>query len=65
MPKKTFPPEQIIGRLRQIAVLIEQGKKVPREQPHKEHADESSGRIVGYPSITFFEKQRPCAKRRT
>lgn len=29
MPKKTFTPEQIVGKLRQIEVLIEQGKQVP------------------------------------
>jgi putative transposase len=29
MPKKTFTPEQIGGKLRQIEVLIGQGKKVP------------------------------------
>jgi putative transposase len=29
MPKKTFTPEQIVGKLRQIEVLIGQGKKVP------------------------------------
>ena len=29
MPKKTFTPEQIVGKLRQVEVLIGQGKKVP------------------------------------
>ncbi len=29
MPKKTFTPEQIVGKLRQIEVLIGQGKRVP------------------------------------
>ena len=29
MPKKTFTPEQIVGKLRQIEVLIGQGKTVP------------------------------------
>lgn len=29
MPKKMFTPEQIVGKLRQIEVLIGQGKKVP------------------------------------
>jgi putative transposase len=29
MPKKTFTPEQIVGKLRQIEVLISQGKTVP------------------------------------
>jgi len=29
MPKKTFTPEQIVGRLRQIEVLVSQGKTVP------------------------------------
>lgn len=29
MPKKTFTPEQIVGKVRQIEVLIGQGKKVP------------------------------------
>ena len=29
MPKKTYTPEQIVGKLRQIEVLIGQGKKVP------------------------------------
>jgi len=29
MPKKTFTPEQVVGKLRQIEVLIGQGKKVP------------------------------------
>jgi len=29
MPKKTFTPEQIVGKLRQIEVLVGQGKKVP------------------------------------
>ena len=29
MPKKTFTPEQIVGKLRKIEVLIGQGKKVP------------------------------------
>ena len=29
MRKKTFTPEQIVGKLRQIEVLIGQGKKVP------------------------------------
>jgi len=26
MPKKTFTPEQIVGKLRQIGVLVSQGK---------------------------------------
>jgi len=26
MPKKTFTPEQIVGKLRQIEVLVSQGK---------------------------------------
>ena len=30
MPKKTFTPEQIVGRLRQIEVLVSQGKTVPQ-----------------------------------
>ena len=29
MPKKTFAPEQIVGKLRQIEVLVGQGKTVP------------------------------------
>jgi putative transposase len=29
MPKKTFTPEQIIAKLRQIEVLVSQGKTVP------------------------------------
>ena len=29
MPKKTFTPEQIVGKLRQIEVLVGQGKTVP------------------------------------
>jgi len=29
MPKKTFTPEQIVPKLRQIEVLIGQGKMVP------------------------------------
>jgi transposase-like protein len=29
MPKKTFTPEQIVPKLRQIKVLIGQGKAVP------------------------------------
>ena len=29
MPKKTFTPEQIVPKLRQIEVLIGQGKSVP------------------------------------
>jgi putative transposase len=29
MPKKTFTPEQIVGKLRQIEVLVSQGKTVP------------------------------------
>jgi putative transposase len=29
VPKKTYTPEQIVGKLRQIEVLIGQGKKVP------------------------------------
>jgi putative transposase len=29
MPKKTFTPEQIVGKLRQIEVLVNQGKTVP------------------------------------
>jgi putative transposase len=29
MPKKTFTPEQIVGKLRQIEVLMGQGKTVP------------------------------------
>ena len=28
MPKKTFTPEQIVGKLRQIEVLMSQGKTV-------------------------------------
>jgi hypothetical protein len=27
MPKKTFTPEQIVGKLRQIEVLVSQGKR--------------------------------------
>lgn len=30
MPKKTFAPEQIVGKLRQIEVLLSQGKTVPQ-----------------------------------
>jgi len=29
MPKKTFTPEQIVNKLRQIEVLMSQGKTVP------------------------------------
>ena len=29
MPKKTFMPEQIVAKLRQIEVLVSQGKTVP------------------------------------
>jgi putative transposase len=29
MPKKTFTPEQIVGKLQQIEVLVGQGKTVP------------------------------------
>jgi len=29
MPKRTFRPEQIVGKLRQIEVLLSQGKTVP------------------------------------
>ena len=29
MPKKTFTPEQIVGKLGQIEVLVGQGKTVP------------------------------------
>ena len=29
MPKKTFAPEQIVAQLRQIEVLLSQGKTVP------------------------------------
>ena len=30
MPKKTFTPKQIVGKLRQIEVLENQGKTVPQ-----------------------------------
>jgi putative transposase len=30
MPKRTFTPEQIVGTLRQIEVLVSQGKTVPQ-----------------------------------
>ena len=29
MPKKRYAPEQIVGKLRQIEVLISQGKTIP------------------------------------
>jgi putative transposase len=29
MPRKTFTPEQIVGKLRQIEVLLSQGTTVP------------------------------------
>ena len=29
MPKKTFTPEQIVNKLRQVEVLVRQGKTVP------------------------------------
>ena len=29
MPKKTFTPEQMVAKLRQIEVLVSQGKTVP------------------------------------
>jgi putative transposase len=29
MPKKTFTPEQIVAKLRQIEVMLSQGKTVP------------------------------------
>ena len=29
MPKKTSTPEQLVGKLRQIEVLVGQGKAVP------------------------------------
>ena len=30
MPKKTFTPEQIVAKLRQIEVLVSQGRTVPQ-----------------------------------
>jgi putative transposase len=30
MPKKTFTPEQVVAKLRQIEVLMSQGKTVPQ-----------------------------------
>ncbi|MGA9057282.1 MAG: hypothetical protein WB763_12315 [Terriglobia bacterium] len=30
MPKKTFTPEQIVAKLRQMEVLLSQGKTVPQ-----------------------------------
>jgi putative transposase len=30
MPKKTFTPEQIVAKLRQIEVLVSQGKTIPQ-----------------------------------
>jgi hypothetical protein len=30
MPKKTFTPEQIVAKLRQIEVLLSQGKTAPQ-----------------------------------
>jgi hypothetical protein len=35
MPKKTFTPEQIVGKLRQIEVLVSQGKKRCRKRARK------------------------------
>jgi len=32
MPKKKFTPEQIVAKLRQIEVLVSQGKTVPLVQ---------------------------------
>jgi len=29
MPKKTFTPEQIVGKLLQIEMLVSQGKRLP------------------------------------
>jgi hypothetical protein len=29
LPKKTFTPEQIVNKLRQVEVLVSQGKTVP------------------------------------
>ena len=30
MPKRTFTPEQIVAKLRQIEVLVSQGKTIPQ-----------------------------------
>ncbi len=30
MPKKTFTPEQVVAKLRQIEVLVSQGKTIPQ-----------------------------------
>jgi hypothetical protein len=41
MPRKTFTPEQIIAMLRQIEVLIGQGKPVPQAVRHAGISEQS------------------------
>jgi len=41
MPKKTFTPEQIVGKLRQIEVLVSQGKTVPQACKEAEIVDQT------------------------
>ena len=41
MPKKTFTPEQIVGKLRQIEVLMSQGKTVSQAAKEAGITDQS------------------------
>jgi len=45
MPNKTFTPEQIVGMLRQLEVLVSQGKTVPLARiSHEQSLIEQAGR---------------------
>ena len=56
MPKKTFTPEQIVGKLRQIEVLVSQGKTVPLAA---KEAESPIRRTIGGARKSAVMKGRP------
>jgi hypothetical protein len=66
MPKKTFTPEQIVGKLRQIEGLVSQGKTVPVASREAGIVDETfyrSGRNMGGCNWSKPGSSRSCRKR--
>jgi hypothetical protein len=52
MPKRTFTPEQIVGKLRQMEVLISQGKTVSVvRSPNIPGRNVSAGDVIEWPPL--------------
>lgn len=66
MPKKAFTPEQIVAKLRQIEVLVSQGKTVPLACKESgitdQNQDIDAAEIVRLRSAACISAVRPSAK---